>query len=66
MSSKEQEIENAVKHMIERYGDATLKEVDLRILELEARGQPEALELWLEIKQRVELLLHKTSGNSRH
>jgi hypothetical protein len=66
MSNSELEIQNAVQHLMERYGDETLKEVDLRILELESRNQPEALSLWLEIRKRVELLLHPSPGDTRH
>lgn len=54
MNSKEQDIENAVDNMIERYGEDAIQEAELRILELESRGQHEALDLWCEVKKRIE------------
>lgn len=47
--------------MIDRYGDSALKEVDLRILELQSKNQLEALRLWREIRDRVNFLLQKKS-----
>jgi len=66
MTDNENEIQNAAKNMIERYGDNALKEIDLRILELESRNQQEALRLWREIRKRVELLVVKPTGNVKH
>ena len=59
MSSTDKDIQHAAATMIERYGDDALKEVDLRILELQSRNQQDALELWQQIRNRVKLLLQE-------
>lgn len=61
MTNNDKEVKNAATNMIERYGNNALKEVDLRILELQSRNQQEALRLWREIRNRVNLLLQKKS-----
>lgn len=66
MSDNETEIERAANNMIERYGNNALKEVDLRILELESRNQQDALQLWLEIRKRLELLIASSNGRAKH
>ena len=66
MANNENEIQNAAKNMIERYGENARKEVDLRVLELESRNQQEALRLWRDIRQRVELLVVRSTGNAKH
>lgn len=66
MSDNETEIERAANNMIERFGDSALKEVDLRILELESRNQQDALQLWLEIRKRLELLMASSNGKAKH
>jgi hypothetical protein len=66
MASKDKEILNAASNMLERYGAKALKEVDLRILELESRNQLEALQLWREIRERVELLMNSSTDGTRH
>ena len=65
MSDNEKEIQKAATTMIERYGENALGEVDQRILELEAHNQREALQLWHEIRKRVELLKHTTARVGR-
>lgn len=66
MTSNEKEIQNAASNMLERYGASALKEVDLRILELESRNQLEALQLWREIRERVELLMKMPTDGTKH
>jgi hypothetical protein len=66
MTDNEKEIQTAAKNMIDRYGDNALREVDLRVLELESRNQQEALQLWLEIRKRVELLAEPSTGDTKH
>jgi len=66
MTDYENEIQNAARNMIERYGDNALKEVDLRVLELESRNQQEALRLWRDIRKRVELLVITSTGKAKH
>ena len=61
MTNNDKEVKNAATNMIDRYGNHALKEVDLRILELQSRNQLEALRLWREIRNRVNLLLQKKS-----
>ena len=66
MTYIEKEIQTAAKNMIDRYGDNALREVDLRVLELESRNQQEALRLWREIRRIVELLVVPSTGNTKH
>jgi len=66
MTNDETEIQSAAKNMIDRYGDHALREVDLRVLELESRNQQEALRLWREIRKRVEFLVGRSTGNNKH
>jgi hypothetical protein len=66
MTNNDKEIQIAAKNMIDRYGDNALREVDLRVLELESRNQQEALRLWREIRKRIELLVETSSGNTKH
>jgi hypothetical protein len=66
MTNSEKEIEIAAKNMIDRYGDNALREVDLRVLELDSRNQQEALQLWFEIRKRVEFLVDTSMGNTKH
>ncbi len=66
MASNDKEIKNAASNMIERYGANALKEVDLRILELESRNQLEALQLWRAIRDSVELSMDAPTDGSKH
>jgi hypothetical protein len=66
MANNEKEIQIAAKNMIDRYGDHVLREIDLRVLELESRNQQEALRLWREIGKRVELLMDTSAGSTQH
>ena len=66
MTNNENEIQNAAKNMIERYGENALNEVDLRVLELKSRNQQEALRLWLDIRKRIEFLVVRSAGNAKH
>lgn len=66
MASNDKEVQKAASNMLERYGANALKEVDLRILELESRNQPEALQLWREIRERIELLMDAPADGTRH
>ena len=59
MTNNDKEVNNAAMNMIDRYGDHALKEVDLRILELQSKNQVEALRLWREIRNRVNFLFQK-------
>ena len=66
MTENDQEILSAAENMFERYGDNALREVDLRVLELESRNQQEALRLWCEIRKRVKFLVNTPTDNSKH
>ena len=66
MASNDKDIQNAASNMIERYGANALKEVDLRILELESRNQLEALQLWRAIRESVELLMDTSPDSTKH
>ncbi|MCP4766277.1 MAG: hypothetical protein GY875_08385 [Gammaproteobacteria bacterium] len=66
MVSNEEDIQKAASNMIERYGPNALKEVDLRILELESRNQLEALQLWRAIKESIERLMDTPTDGSKH
>ena len=58
---------SAAQNMINRYGDDVLKEVDLRIAELESRGPQDVQELWKEIRKAVELHISASSpGKTKH
>ena len=61
MTNNDKEVKNAATNMIDRYGGNALKEVDLRILELQSKDQVEALRLWRNIRNRVNFLLQKKS-----
>ena len=65
MASNDKDIQNAASNMIERYGANALKEVDLRILELESRNQLEALQLWRAIRESVELLMDTSPDSTK-
>ena len=52
--------------MIDRFGDAALAEVDLRIAELRVRGEHETEELWKEIREAVRFLTSKSNNDTEH
>ena len=66
MASNDEDIQKAASNMIERYGAKALKEIDLRILELESRNQREALQLWRAIRESVERLMDAPTDGSQH
>jgi hypothetical protein len=57
---------SAAQNMINRYGDDVMTEVDLRIAELQSRGQQDVVELWKEIRKAVELQLSASPDKSKH
>ena len=59
--SHEAEIREAVRHMISRYGDSALQEINLRIYELRERGELDAVETWIKIRETVRATLQKGS-----
>ena len=64
MIESRNEVGEAAQRMINRYGDAALKEIDLRILELQYHDRPEETELWRKIRERVELLVADPDSGS--
>ncbi len=66
MVSNDKEVQHAAANMLERYGVNALKEIDLRILELESRDQLDALQLWRTIREEVELLMDLPTDGSKH
>lgn len=66
MANDDKDIQKAASNMLDRYGVNALKEIDLRILELESRDQHEALQLWRAIRESVELLMDTPTDGSRH
>ena len=66
MTDYENEIEQAARNMLERYGIDALKEIDLRILELESRNQLDAVKLWRDIRNRVLQIENSTAGKTQH
>jgi cytidylate kinase len=59
--TQEAEIRKAARHMISRYGDSALQEIDQRIRELRERGEKDAARTWVEIRQAVRAYLLKGS-----
>ena len=57
----EAEIRKAARHMISRYGETALQEINLRIFELRERGEIDAMRMWVEIRQAVRATLQKGS-----
>ena len=47
--------------MISRYGDSALQEINLRIYELRERGELDAVETWIKIRETVRATLQKGS-----
>jgi len=66
MTAESQKTLKAAQNMIERYGDNALKEVDLRIAELEAQGETEAHALWVEIRKSVEPFIGTSTSKTKH
>ena len=64
MIESRDEVKEAARRMISRYGDAALQEIDLRILELQYHERPEETELWRKIRERVELLVADPDSGS--
>jgi len=52
--------------MIDRYGDGVLKEVDIRIAELQEQGQTETHDLWVKIRKAVLCLIDTSNNKTMH
>lgn len=66
MTTDRAAILRAAQTMIERFGDAALAEIDLRIAELRVRDQHEAEELWREIREALIFLISKSDKDTKH
>jgi len=66
MSQKEQDVWNAARNMIDRYGDNALHEVNLRIAGLKNQGDEKTQALWVEIRRVVEALQADPGSKTRH
>ena len=51
------EVWKSAEEMIERYGDDALREINLRIEELDRMGEVKALRVWLQIRSAAEALI---------
>ena len=56
----------AARTMIGRFGHEALAEVELRIAELRDRDQPEAEELWRQIREAVRFLTSSPNSDTEH
>ena len=66
MRRRQQKVREAVRSIIERYGDTALQQVDQRISELQEHGEEEAVVLWQEIRTAVKhSLADKNNGDSQ-
>ena len=52
--------------MLERFGDAALHEIDLRIRELQQRGEKNAAVLWQDVRKAVQDLYGEGADNTKH
>jgi hypothetical protein len=52
--------------MVERFGEMALPQVDLRIRELQLRGEDEAVSLWQGIRAVVETLSADSTDLTKH
>jgi hypothetical protein len=64
--SKEEHVRIAAQHMIERYQSSALAEADLRVQELEQRGEERAARDWLEIRNAIARLMATPPSDRRH
>ena len=62
---KEAELK-AAQNMIDRYGDDTVAEIDLRIAELRMQKPLDALKLWENIRKAVIIPLDKPTDETLH
>lgn len=66
MRRRQQNIREAARSMIERYGKSALKQVDQRIRELRNCQEDEAVLLWQEIRTSIKYSLkNKENGGSQ-
>ncbi len=59
------QIEAAARNLVRRFAEDAPRQADIRIKELEQRGEVESLEFWRGVRCMVRGLLHQ-SGASKH
>ncbi len=64
--SEDREIWISAQNMIDRYGPDALSQINRRITELQDSEEPQALELWLRIRDAAQALLDDRTPKSRH
>lgn len=62
----ESEIWRAAQTMIDRYGDAALTQINLRIQELERHGDRDARSAWLRIRAAAQAIMDASDDDTRH
>lgn len=65
MTEPDQNVDNAARNMIERFGSDAVGEIDQRIAELEVHGQKSARNFWISVRQAV-LRMTGSPGETRH
>lgn len=65
MTESDQNVDNAARNMIERFGCDAVGEIDQRIAELDVHGQKSAKDFWISVREAV-LRLTESSGKTRH
>jgi hypothetical protein len=66
MEKTKPHIARAAQRMLERFGDAALHEIDLRIRELQQRGEKNAAGLWQDVRKAVQDLYGEGADNTKH
>ena len=64
--AEQRDVWESAQNMIERYGDDALRQVGLRLQELEQNSQPEAHRYWLRIEKAVRTLLATKESGRKH
>ncbi len=64
--SEDREIWISAQNMIDRYGQDALSQINKRITELHDSEEPQALELWLRIREAAQVLLDDRGEGSHH
>lgn len=64
--SKKHEIWTSAQRMIDRYGEDALSQINKRITELEDSQEPQALDLWIRIRDAAQELIANNGPGSRH
>ena len=66
MEKTEPHIARAAQRMLERFGNAALREIDLRIRELQQRGEKSTVILWQNVRKAVQDQYGEGADNTKH